>query len=438
MKKPPKYDIFISYRRDTGAQYARTLQLMLEKKGYRVFLDYDELVDDVFSPQVHAAVISAPIFVIVMSKGCLERCVNDGDWVRRELETAIDSGSRIIPVNPDGTFDGFPANLPGHIKRALGETQHSEIHFGQTLNATVDMMVKNRISPYVRRSTWRRLVIPLILICALAITGIIVWDAKQAAAEQAELEALKQEVTFKGRQISWPADISKTRILAVKAIIDTLTPIDGGEYLQGAVPLADGSLHEYVEPEFETPAHREAVSPFYLSKFEVTIGQWNAIMLDSRDGDPALPVASVTFSQAKAFADSLFNLTEVEFRLPTETEWEYAAKGGPQPEEYLFAGSDEPTKVAWYSKNSGGRSHADLLSTPTSDDIFNLSGNVSEWCDTRFEPYDTTRTINVDNAMVIRGGNYDSEPYEITVTHREPALPETSIPTLGFRVAVSR
>lgn len=147
--KSQRYDVFISYRRDGGAQYARTLQLMLEMRGYRVFLDYDELVDGQFSPKIEAAIHNSTIYMIVLSKGSMARCANEGDWVRLEIEQALKANKRLVPVNPDGTFDGIPAGVPQHIREAVESTQYSEISFGQALNATVDLMVKNRLRPYV-------------------------------------------------------------------------------------------------------------------------------------------------------------------------------------------------------------------------------------------------------------------------------------------------
>lgn len=109
--KLQRYDVFISYRRDGGAQYARTLQLMLEMRGYRVFLDYDELVDGQFSPKIEAAIHNSTIYMIVLSKGSMARCANEGDWVRLEIEQALKANKRLVPVNPDGTFDGIPAGV---------------------------------------------------------------------------------------------------------------------------------------------------------------------------------------------------------------------------------------------------------------------------------------------------------------------------------------
>ena len=148
-----KYDIFISYRRDGGAQYARILQMMLQQRGYTVFLDYDELKDGVFSEKIEQAIAQAPIFIFIMSEGALNRCVNEGDWVRREIEMALKLKKHIIPVNPDGKYRGEPDNLPEDIKHMATALQHSEISFGQTLGITVDFMISQRIVPTVGERT---------------------------------------------------------------------------------------------------------------------------------------------------------------------------------------------------------------------------------------------------------------------------------------------
>ena len=133
MAKQNKYDIFISYRRVGGAQYARILQLMLIQRGYKVFLDYDELTDGVFSDKIRAAIKEAPVFMLVLSGGSMTRCANEGDWVREEITLAVKQGKHIIPMNPDNSFDGFPEGMPEELKESIGSHQHSEISFGQAL-----------------------------------------------------------------------------------------------------------------------------------------------------------------------------------------------------------------------------------------------------------------------------------------------------------------
>ena len=91
-----KYDIFISYRREGGAQYARILQLMLQQRGYRVFLDYDELTDGVFSDHIKTAIKESPIFMLVLSKESMRRCINADDWVRQEIALAIEQQKHTV------------------------------------------------------------------------------------------------------------------------------------------------------------------------------------------------------------------------------------------------------------------------------------------------------------------------------------------------------
>lgn len=143
------YDIFISYRRidsegrTCGRDIARTLKLEFEKRGYSVFFDYSEIKDDEFERTIIPAVESANIFLLVLSKDALVRCANEGDWVRREIETAIRSGCKIIPVNPDGAYNGWPSNLPESIL-PLTKQEISEVFMGSLFEKSIDKIEEER------------------------------------------------------------------------------------------------------------------------------------------------------------------------------------------------------------------------------------------------------------------------------------------------------
>ncbi len=146
-----KYDIFISYRRIGGKNYARTLKPELEKRGFRVFLDFDELKDGVFDKRIMDAINEAPIFLVILSKGALDRCANDGDWVREEILYADKTKRHIVPIEVDKTFRDFPENLPQEVKSVLGSHQFSQIDTETLLQESIDKMVRERIKPYVTK-----------------------------------------------------------------------------------------------------------------------------------------------------------------------------------------------------------------------------------------------------------------------------------------------
>ena len=145
-----KYDVFISYRREGGDKYARTIQQALEKQ-YRVFLDFDELKDGVFDQRIIDAISESPVFLLILSKGALDRCVNENDWVRQEILHATKCGCHIVPVTIDDTFEGLPASLPEELRHAVGQHQFSELQMKTLFKTSMEQLVRNRIEPYIHR-----------------------------------------------------------------------------------------------------------------------------------------------------------------------------------------------------------------------------------------------------------------------------------------------
>ena len=149
-----KYDIFISYRRkDTkgevsGTHIARNIQQRLLLKGYSVFFDFSEIKANKFEDTILPALVNSKALLLVLSKDALVRCVNDGDWVRREISTAIKHDIKIIPINPDKIFKNWPDTLPDELKPITKE-QVSDIDTEQLFDVSVDKLIKDRIAPYI-------------------------------------------------------------------------------------------------------------------------------------------------------------------------------------------------------------------------------------------------------------------------------------------------
>ena len=171
-----KHDIFISYRREGGKEIARIIKSYLDAQGFKVFLDFDELKDGVFDDRLIDAIKESKVFMFILSPKSLDRCVNEGDWVRKEIEHAVSLGKHIIPVNPDGLFKNFPEGLPEPVMEALGRNQHSEVMTGQLFQASMKKMIDERVKPFTRkkRSAAKYL---LILPVVAAVAAVSISDA---------------------------------------------------------------------------------------------------------------------------------------------------------------------------------------------------------------------------------------------------------------------
>lgn len=143
-----KYDIFISFRRKDGEQYARILQLMLYKRGYqRAFIDYDERTDDMLDEKIRKVIEEAPIFIAILSPYYLSRCHNEDDWVRKEFMFALQLKKHFIFINPDKKINGIPEGIPSEIIYTINSDQHYVFTSGRSLGICTDQLIEDRIKP---------------------------------------------------------------------------------------------------------------------------------------------------------------------------------------------------------------------------------------------------------------------------------------------------
>ena len=192
-----------------------------------------------------------------------------------------------------------------------------------------------------------------------------------------------------------------------------------------------GATAEMNDPyDKEKPTHRVTLTnDYYIGKYEVTQALWQTVMGNnpSKFKGDNLPVEHVSWKDCQKFLSKLNRITGKMFRLPTEAEWEYAARGGNKSRGYQYSGSNNLSDVAWYDDNSGNKTHAVGTKQPNELGIYDMSGNVLEWCQDRYGKYNSSSQINPTGVnsgsnRVFRGGRGNARScrssFRIGITHR--------------------
>ena len=197
----------------------------------------------------------------------------------------------------------------------------------------------------------------------------------------------------------------------------------------------------------EKPGHQVTVSDFYIGKYTITQAQWKAVM----DNNPSqvqgddLPVEQVSWTDVQEFIRKLNAQTGKQYRLPTEAEWEFAARGGTNSRGYKYSGSNTLSNVAWYADNSAGAVHAVGTKSPNESGIHDMSGNIWEWCNDWYSSYSSNAQTDPQgassgSARVRRGGSWSSFTKNTRVSNRSSSAPDHPYYyyyRIGFRLACS-
>jgi formylglycine-generating enzyme required for sulfatase activity len=213
--------------------------------------------------------------------------------------------------------------------------------------------------------------------------------------------------------------------------------VEGGTFLMGS-SIGDAD---------EQPIHKVTLSSFSIGKYEVTQAQWQAVMGNNpsyNKGCDNCPVEQVSWNDIQGYIQKLNAQTGKQYRLPTEAEWEYAARGGKKSRDYNYSGSDYMRNVAWSNGNSGSSSHSVGGKQPNELGIYDMSGNVWEWCSDWYGPY-RTDVVGSQNPKgpdrgeyrSLRGGSWFRTPWHCRSVNRDWELPDFKDDRDGFRLVLS-
>ena len=284
-----------------------------------------------------------------------------------------------------------------------------------------------------------------------------------------------QQTTVNSQQASGNAGGNET--FTVNGVSFTMIKVEGGTFQMGAQSIdPSGTNYDGNANDREKPVHSVTLSDYYIGETEVTVGLfrkfinetgyrtdadkkgvsyiWNGsewvltsgvnwqcdvngkIRSASEDNHP---VIHVSWNDANEFCEWLNNKTGKNFRLPTEAEWEYAARGGNKSKGYKYSGSNTIGNVAWYSGNSGKATHKVKTKSPNELGIYDMSGNVYEWCEDGYGNYSSGSQTNPTRPSpgsdrVIRGGGWSFNAKSCRVSDRGINSPGSRFSYCGFRV----
>ena len=229
----------------------------------------------------------------------------------------------------------------------------------------------------------------------------------------------------------------KVETFYVNGLSFEMVYVEGGTFDMGATSEQGWDAYDS-----EKPVHSVTLSGYYIGMYEVTQELWEAVMGSNPSSFKGAqkPVENVSWNDCQEFVSRLSSLTGMTFRLPTEAEWEYAARGGNKSSHFKYSGGSI-ANVAWHKGNSGGKTHA--VGTKTANDlgIYDMSGNVYEWCSDWYGTYSEGAQTNPQgpssgSSRVLRGGSWNRGAGGCRVSNRYDLDPDYSYSFSGLRLVL--
>ena len=221
-------------------------------------------------------------------------------------------------------------------------------------------------------------------------------------------------------------------------LVENMVYVEGGTFTMGATAEQEDDFWDN-----EKPTHQVTLSDFYIGKYEVTQAEWQAVMGTNPShfkGDN-FPVERVSWYDCQEFIRKLNEMTGKNFRLPTEAEWEYAARGGNKSGGYKYAGGNDVDNVAWYRGNSGDKTHPVGTKRGNELGLYDMSGNVWECCQDRYGDYSSSHETDptgpaTGSNPVLRGGGWYYGARDCRLSSRVKGLPGIGGDEQGLRLAL--
>lgn len=436
-----EHDVFISYSSQDKVA-ADAICHILEENEVRCWIaprdipagaEYGDLIDE--------AIKHCRIVVVLYSQTAATSL-----WVKGEMNIAFEEGKIIIPFRLD------PTPLTGQSRVILNQRHWIDAYpdyqtkFTELVDAVLNAIGRNRVkenhscsSENTRKRLWNR---ERLIYC---IGGIFIVSLLAFFLPRLIRSLNGYQYDREGLHVSVKG-LTEEQEEALTSILDRMRLIEGGTFVMG-----NNINHiDFFTEQDSLSAHPHYVTlgNFYIGQYEVTQREWKAFLsLDGRcieEGEAEQAMDMLSWEDAALFADTLAKITGLKFALPTEAQWEYAAKGGKRNRNYVFSGhSDDPTEVGWTSADGlnaahkvGGKRYNEL-------ELYDMTGNVSEWCQDYFAPYlpdSVTDPKGPETGLnrVLRGGDFRTPNlFDLKTTTRYSAAPFVNRKATGLRLVIN-
>ena len=489
-----QYDVFISYsRRDyidangnpIKGNIVSKIKDTLKKNGISYWIDEDGINSgDAFAQLITNSIKNSKVVIFISSENS-----NNSEWTRKEIAAAVHYKKKIIPFKYDETpFNDavylYLADLDFISYRTMGENALSRLvtsvkKYQESQQDTIEPAQKPEVKPVAKpedKRPWKTILLvaalALVLVYALVMTfkqpkttepEAAMTEMKEEMAEEKEEKPIvaavenkeaEKPVVKEEKSVETPKPAKKTVVsdvsVKVNGVVFDMIAVRGGTFEMGAT-----SEQAAYASDNESPKHKVTLDDFRIGKYEVTQKQWEAVMgskvwelrnrlsplLQLRGEGDDYPVYYVSLNDCKAFIAKLNSLTGKTFRLPTEAEWEYVARGGSHPNGKVYGDSDAVDDYAWYEDNSDNLTHAVGNKAPNSLGVYDMLGNVSEWCSDKYGKYRGGATTNPKGPSsgddnVVRGGGWASTADNCRVSSRMAVDASVCGDDIGFRLVL--
>ena len=273
------------------------------------------------------------------------------------------------------------------------------------------------------------LLIVLVVVIPVALWALFELDKGASTVSEPETETVGVSIEYENNTITIPGtNVSFNMVF-----------VEGGTFQMGS--------NDSEADSDEKPVHSVTLNDYYIGETEVTQELWEAVMGSnpSEFKGSKKPVEIVSWNDCQKFIKKLNQLTGKNFRLPTEAEWEYAARGGNKSRGYKYSGSNNISDVAWYRDNSSCATHPVCIKSPNELGIYDMSGNVWEWCSDWYgkryyssSPSNNPTGPTSGSGRVYRGGSWRSNAQGCRMANRDRSTPDIRYDNLGLRLVCSR